>query len=503
MFLKNNHPSFSKWPTNQILEDVQANIFQPHGRRYASYVFFEFQEIGEENTDQNDLLAPIRQRIHQLSISEKKFKLTSGLDQKNASGPFKQHGIDGGAIKCLGFSGDGLKYLFPKKAADLLDTGDFFRGLSTPNILSKLNFAQVEKWQDPWSKLAGRVHLVLLIADNQSKVVNTLEEEVIGFLTEQEGIKYLFTEKGRKLGLGKDSYEPFGFKDGLSNPHFFNSEKELRKKMLKLVLDQNRGSYFTFCKFSQEVDAFEAIVDQLTKDLFFAAEDEQDFRFGPEYLKKKALVEAQIVGRFKSGEPLIDFTHPRLVEHAPLTKAEQQKLKWFNQYHQSDQSARDYGQDNGIGCPFFSHIRKVNPRKKTLLEEVPPGYDVFDVDARITRRGIPFSDSDKEQVGLLFSSYQANIGFQFERIVADWANEQDFPLGDGSYSGGLDPIFGKSHFLEDPISYPWVINRETGETKDIAVNFQSLVSFLGGEYFYAPAISWFESLNLQVVTQNN
>jgi Dyp-type peroxidase family len=92
----------------------------------------------------------------------------------------------------------------------------------------------------------------------------------------------------------------------------------------------------------------------------------------------------------------------------------------------------------GHACPFFAHIRKVNPRD----HPVDQGSNGITLRSQMLRRGIPYGPSwggeeDGADRGLLFMAYQTSIANQFNRLMTLWVNNASAPLGDG-----IDPLIG-------------------------------------------------------------
>jgi len=278
----------------------------------------------------------------------------------------------------------------------------------------------------------------------------------------------------------KDGYaiEHFGFVDGISQPLF--SERDVNKQVggldqwnpwapLKLVLtrdpngqkEDSFGSYSVFRKLEQNVRLYEKKKQEIIKILELNGEDEK--RAG-----------ALIFGRFEDGTPLTDSRAPG----RPL----------FNNF--------DYGKDDGSKCPFHAHIRKMNPRGASVPDSYGYSYPV-DLEAerarRIVRRGITYGRRNIEPrdhpvidkmptggVGLLFMCFQSDIGNQFEFIQKSLANDAKFPR----VGTGLDPVIGQG----ESQSQTWPREWDKPETADF--NFGGVVTMKGGEYFFAPSISF-------------
>jgi Dyp-type peroxidase family len=132
----------------------------------------------------------------------------------------------------------------------------------------------------------------------------------------------------------------------------------------------------------------------------------------------------------------------------------------------------------GTACPFFGHIRKVNPRDHA--------HDFGGVGvtlrSQMLRRGISFGPDwagkeDGKERGLLFMSYQTSIASQFRKLMTEWVKDPTRPLG-----GGVDPIIGP----------PGVGGRDlhfTVNGKAISVNLPGrFVRATGASYMFAPGL---------------
>ena len=98
----------------------------------------------------------------------------------------------------------------------------------------------------------------------------------------------------------------------------------------------------------------------------------------------------------------------------------------------------DYTQDaDGYGCPFGSHVRRMNPRG----EAVPHA-----VRARpLLRRGMPYGDAwcgkaDGKERGILGQFFCTSIEDQFEHLVGQWGDR--VPIGSADGGGARDPLIG-------------------------------------------------------------
>jgi Dyp-type peroxidase family len=155
-----------------------------------------------------------------------------------------------------------------------------------------------------------------------------------------------------------------------------------------------------------------------------------------------------------------------------------------------------YGDPNtdpqGYRCPFSAHIRKTNPRGD------PNGQTLDEQKShRIVRRGMPYGDptppsSNLEAlpetgVGLLFQCYQANLAHQFEFLQRAWANNAEMARP----GTGIDPVIGQSSNGSIPdLRFP----TRWGAPGSTPFSFHSVVTLKGGEYFFAPSITFLKGL---------
>jgi Dyp-type peroxidase family len=258
-----------------------------------------------------------------------------------------------------------------------------------------------------------------------------------------------------------DESEPFGFRDGLSQPAIRDPRAGPWRRTTvdppvapgEFVLGYEdeggtvpatppelgfNGSYMVVRKLEQDVEGFWE---------FMATEA------GPDPPRREWLA-AKVLGRWRDGTPLV------LSPEAPNPERSDD-LGWLNDF--------TYAHDpDGFACPIGAHIRRTNPR------------DSLDRDwrfanrHRIIRRGMPYrSNGEQPERGLMFACYQASIERQFEFIQSQWCC-------DGNALGlGSDPDFivggseGKMTIQGRPPTF---------------VPMRRFVTTRGGDYFFAPGI---------------
>jgi Dyp-type peroxidase family len=197
------------------------------------------------------------------------------------------------------------------------------------------------------------------------------------------------------------------------------------------------------------------------------------------------LLGAQLVGRWKSGAPIIKAPtadDPGLAEGTDFV----------NNF--------EFGDDReGLSCPWAAHIRKAYPRNDVRHETTPEEDEVKSAEAftqahRMLRRGIAFGPELTEHEalsghsdpgrgrGLLFKCYVTSIEDQFEFVQQAWVNSDDF----SQPGSGIDAIIGQSPV--DPAPFLGAAPTTQDPAKKPQLHFAHFVAMQGGEYFFAPAI---------------
>ena len=214
------------------------------------------------------------------------------------------------------------------------------------------------------------------------------------------------------------------------------------------------GSYLVLRQLQQDVQGFWKWLDGATQ-------------HDPQAREKLA---ATLVGRTLDGTPLADA--------AP-----------------GDPNAFTYVADpRGSRCPLGAHVRRANPRTADL----PPGDPGFigwltrtlgfDAPAlaldrvastrfhRLLRRGREYRSTES---GLYFICLGANIARQFEFVQAAWLNAPHF---DGLH-GETDPLVG----IREPAQSDFSIPQPTGPDQRLT-GLPQFVTVRGGAYFFLPGI---------------
>jgi Dyp-type peroxidase family len=275
-------------------------------------------------------------------------------------------------------------------------------------------------------------------------------------------------EWGKVIRVNCRGVEHFGYADGISQPLFFQKDLERGKQQsvtewdpsagpsLVLVQDPHGGeydfgSYLVFRKLEQNVWGFFQEIEKLAEELGLAP----------------TLAGAFAIGRFQDSTPVVlHGTDGRPDDH----------LSNFS--FSSDPEGRK--------CPYHAHIRKLNPRDDVASSR----------DRRIARRGITYGerapdlrDQPTHGVGLLFMCYQRDIKRQFEFLQSRWANNANF-LRENT---GVDPMLGHMS-VRKPVPQKWPPSWGAPRAAHQPVNFGNFVTLRGGEYFFAPSITFLKNL---------
>ena len=94
----------------------------------------------------------------------------------------------------------------------------------------------------------------------------------------------------------------------------------------------------------------------------------------------------------------------------------------------------------------------------------------------------------REGVGLLFMCYQRDIKNQFESLQFLQANNTNF-FQDNT---GVDPVIGRMGW--EPPPQKWPPEWDTPRAEQQPFSFGGFVTLKGGEYFFAPSMSFLKNL---------
>ncbi len=468
--------AWKEWTTDgdllSLLADLQANIFKGHGRDHTQNIFLSFEGMGTQQI--SDLLRDLS------------FVTTSALEQLREAAAFSAAKVSGGTVICVMLSVGGYGKLGIPSANVPGDLA-FRAGMRTRGRLNPMTFTSIPgfnapsindpdkaKWEfgGAWDPGKDAPDAMVLVADDDAALVGNSAgalrrvfakhgATVLGFDTG------LAQRRNQPAGSPKgEGIEHFGYVDGVSQPLFLAEDlphplgawDETFKPSQFIVPDPGNpttfscGSYFVYRKLEQNVKKFKHQEDQLANALGLA---------GPEQERAGALV----VGRFEDGTPIA-------LSQAPLAGVPTNDF--------------DYTGSHGSKCPFRAHVRKTNPRT--------PG-DMSERSRIMARRGITygerksdFSDEPEKNVGLLFMAYMSDINEQFEFTQSAWANNPNFPDADI----GIDVVIGQPKNPPPAAHNAWE-DAWSNPFRMATFDFQQSVTLMGGDYFFAPSISFLQS----------
>jgi len=399
----------------------------------------------------------------------------------------------------VALTASGLRKLGVDAATVGLFSNEFAEGMTTTHrrrTLGDVGASDPENWL--WGgPRTPEVDGVLLLYARDEHELARLENELIGAgAAELSVLARLETSdlQGR---------EPFGFRDGISQPLIEGLSKKgppettLRfgefvlgylneygrytdRPLLDSSADPRRllppdpgtgrpdlgrnGSYLVFRQLRQDVRGFWRFLDQVARRPGGEADPDRRLRLA-----------AKMVGRWPSGAPL---TLAAEVDDPALQDAN------VFAYHEHDRT--------GTHCPIGAHIRRANPRDS--LDPKPGTTKSYAINRRhrILRRGREYGTQltasealqsetgtgDNER-GLHFICLNANIARQFEFVNDTWLNDPKF----GGLYDDADPLVGPSK----PYGGTFTIQSETIRERVTAV--PRFVSVNGGAYFFLPGLA--------------
>ncbi len=343
------------------------------------------------------------------------------------------------------------------------------------SILNDVGNNAPANWEYPFATSDMHVALAVYARDEQS--LESVLERARQSHQDLPGISVVYRLKFSELPGGRN---PFGFKDGLHNPHVEGSGGDVHPgygpaiKAGEFVMGypdelgitatspqpevlRRNGTFLAFRKFHTRVAAFRKYLREQAS----SPEEEE-------------LIAAKMVGRWRSGAPLV---------LAP----ERDDADLGSDLDRNN--AFSYGDDmKGTKCPFSAHIRRVNPRD--ALKNNLVAMNLHHFLRRGTNYGSPLPEGvledDGEERGGVFLLIGTHLKQQFEFVQSQWVTNGDF-INQGTEQ---DPIIGNQR-VDGTFTIPKVPVRR---------RFHSLPQFVdvrGGEYCFMPglrALKWLVGL---------
>ncbi|WP_052055973.1 hypothetical protein [Myxosarcina sp. GI1] len=501
----------------QIFKDLQGGIIKNYGRKYFLYIFVRFAK-----NRVSEVKEWIREEISSsITSTWKQLEDTKKYREKKQDNPSYAGELCRNFF--LSYQGYYALEFNPAKPNNeeakindtLFNSGmnqdweNKYRLKMPPEPPNDYWYNPPEKWDfggkkgkdDNW------VDALILLAHDDLSELKQEAETIIARWEKLELGKVVACEAGYVLrNENRQAIGPFGFADGISQPLFLKGDYERYQKShsisqwnpfasLNLVLvkdpfseSYSYGSYCVFQKLETNYELFEKKVGELAETL------------GSDRKRASALV----VGRFKNGTPIALSDRPN---------------------KEGDRHSFNYADDpNGSKCPLHAHIRQVNPRKHEDNADLAKsrkkkrifraGITYFDdpttqqasdlssiqqclnkldyLNNKVSKQSL--TDNVKSISGLLFVCFQSNILFQFSELQRTWA-DTNFPKEDAPKHEYLDPIIGHPAIKNGkiPSSQKWAKNWGKKE-KFVPYSFCGCVKNRGGEFLFAPSISFLKNL---------
>lgn len=481
--LSDRNPVDEALPAHQaLLADLQCNILSSHQRANTHYFFLNFDGLDSE---------AVKAVLHDLAVgqglpddlklpSELQSRARRALGRKNrgaaANTAWAEKHVSGSPFSTnLMLSARCYREFLPELAPprdrafrDGLPGRDGKEGM-----FSKLN--------DPdFSGRGPAMHALYTVGYDDAgawQAAHTLLQKY--FQTRKVDAR---EEAGYQLrhGPGNSPIEPFGYRDGITQPFFYVSQAQARGPAttlharrgaslapLSLVLVRDPhgegvhscGTYAVYRKLKQNIASFYGQAASLAASIPLP---DNQIRLTPEEVADR------LIGRRLDGTPL-DAPPGAPVDDSGFTFP-----------------------SNSV-CPLHAHARKVNPRTYDGVPRIVRRSTVYGPRLKRNEEGRPILDAGQpvtedgkaltgDEVGLMFLCYQANIADQFEAIQARYAND---------LRGGADTVIGQ--LLPEkpgdaaPVNYLG-FNRST-----LKYPYDKVVDLLEGEYCFAPSLSFFST----------
>jgi Dyp-type peroxidase family len=330
----------------------------------------------------------------------------------------------------IAFTYQGLKALGVSQAS--LDTfpEEFRQGMAPrAAILNDVGENAPSHWEYPFG--TADMHVALAIYSKDDASLQIVLERAQQCHHDLARISVVYRMRFSELPDGRN---PFGFKDGLHNPHVEGSGSTLHPgsgppiKAGEFIMGypdelgvtaarpepevlRRNGTFLAFRKFHMNVAAFRRYLREQTS----SPEEEE-------------LIAAKMVGRWRSGAPLalaLERDDPKLGADADRN----------NNFSYDDDM-------QGLRCPFSAHIRRVNPRDALKNELVAANLHHFL--RRGTNYGPPLPEGALEDDGIerggVFLLIGAHLRQQFEFVQSQWVTDGNFI----SHGREQDPILGNA-----------------------------------------------------------
>lgn len=443
----------AKDDASTMLDQLQPNILKSHVRDHLSVLLLHFGDAADGRAFLRTL---VRARL-----------MKSAKQALKEAAAFKKHGRPGTPYVGTGLSYEGYRAL-GIDPAEIPSDAAFRRGMRATATRRALVDPPASEWDAHYQ---GAIHAIVLIGDKTPGPMRDRRRELVTRLPGSATV--IGEERGRPVVEGR-GIEHFGYVDGRSQPLFLIEDVDDERAtkdgttvwdpafpLAQVLVPEPRaprpatrfGSYFVFRKLEQNVRLFKSQEERMARQLGLGNEHE---RAG-----------AMLVGRFEDGTPVT------------LQGKDGANSPVMNDF--------TYASDpDGLKCPHYAHVRKVNPRHSTgagrrhLMARRGQTYGVRTDD--VEGEDTPLLDRPTGGVGLLFMAFNTSLGKQFEYTQKRLANHAD-------PTTPADPVIGQGprRRLRSPT--------EWGGTKTKTSDpIQQAVTMRGGEYFFMPSLPFLRSL---------
>lgn len=405
----------------------------------------------------------------------------------------------------LAFTASGLDAIgiTPESGADITKDAanfseEFCDGMTRPGasaMLGDTGASAPDNWRFGGAR-GERCDLLLLLYGRTRADLDALAARVCDRAVAAGALALVHADDSNRI----DAREPFGFRDGISQPPAIGlthrppwRDQELIKTGEFLLGHENEyglnppvpsiradldphdnlppdrehpyrkafgfnGSYLALRRLAQDVDGFHRFVADMSRD---AAGQADPYRC--------ELMAAKMMGRWPSGAPLTlapERDNPALANSPILNNGFLYRP----------------GDGAGNACPIGSHIRRANPRDS--LDTRPERSFELSKRHRIIRRGRKFDSGASEgearhsEQGIVFIALNADIRRQFEFVQQAWINNPAF-MG---LHRGKDPIAGDNDGAG-------VFTIQGPAFDRHAHGLPRFVTVRGGAYFFVPSIA--------------
>ena len=426
----------------------------------------------------------------------------------------------------VAFTASGLRALEVPSAVIEGFSPEFRVGMPEENRarrLGDIGYNAPSKWK--WGYAATNLpHLVVMFFADRLGLASFIQN------SKQNGWNEAFEELLWLETADLDGVEPFGFADGISQPHIdWDRQRDVTRPQIDYSNVVALGEFLLGYpnEYNKYTDRPLIDPDPISTNLLNAEDApgrkdvgrngtylvlrqlQQDVRGFWQFVNQQSggnageaeKLAAAFVGRTRMGSPLV----PGEERPVPGVGPDPDEI-CLNQFT----FAKD---PRGVGCPFGAHVHRANPRnadfpgRPTGLEKLitmlgfgPKGFrdDLMSPVRfhRILRRGREYGPellpeeaarpaaSDASDRGLHFICLNANISRQFEFLQNAWMSSTKF----SGLTGESDPLLGNRQPIPGcPVAGDFTAPRKDGIPGHVS-GLPQFVTVRGGAYFFLPSL---------------